>query len=119
MFNGVSIFRSLSQALFIRWNIWGKNARWFCLLPLMVFLTRHIAPVTHEALLAAIFGGVVIGIGIGPVFLGNGSTGGTALAAKIINKYTGLTLGTCLAMMDGLIVLAAMTVLGLKKDCTL
>ncbi|PCK19891.1 hypothetical protein CEY02_16255 [Bacillus pumilus] len=84
-------------------------------LPLMVFLTRHIAPVTHEALLAAIFGGVVIGIGIGLVFLGNGSTGGTALAAKIINKYTGLTLGTCLAMMDGLIVLAAMTVFGIEE----
>lgn len=81
----------------------------------MVFLTRHIAPVTHEALLAAIFGGVVIGIGIGLVFLGNGSTGGTALAAKIINKYTGLTLGTCLAMMDGLIVLAAMTVFGIEE----
>ncbi|MEK4022474.1 YitT family protein [Bacillus altitudinis] len=84
-------------------------------LPLMVFLTRHIAPVTHEALLAAIFGGVVIGIGIGLVFLGNGSTGGTALAAKIINKYTGLTLGTCLAMMDGLIVLGAMTVFGIEE----
>ncbi|MED1747435.1 MULTISPECIES: YitT family protein [Bacillus] len=84
-------------------------------LPLMVFLTRQIAPVTHEALLAAIFGGVVIGIGIGLVFLGNGSTGGTALAAKIINKYTGLTLGTCLAMMDGLIVLAAMTVFGIEE----
>lgn len=84
-------------------------------LPLMVFVTRHIAPVTHEALLAAIFGGVVIGIGIGLVFLGNGSTGGTALAAKIINKYSGLTLGTCLAMMDGLIVLAAMTVFGIEE----
>ncbi|MCY7619072.1 MULTISPECIES: YitT family protein [Bacillus] len=84
-------------------------------LPSMVFVTRHIAPVTHEALLAAIFGGVVIGIGIGLVFLGNGSTGGTALAAKIINKYTGLTLGTCLAMMDGLIVLAAMTVFGIEE----
>lgn len=84
-------------------------------LPFMVFVTRHIAPVTHEALLAAIFGGVVIGIGIGLVFLGNGSTGGTALAAKIINKYTGLTLGTCLAMMDGLIVLVAMTVFGIEE----
>ncbi|UYO35297.1 YitT family protein [Bacillus zhangzhouensis] len=84
-------------------------------LPFMVFVTRHIAPVTHEALLAAIFGGVVIGIGIGLVFLGNGSTGGTALAAKIINKYTGLTLGTCLAIMDGLIVLAAMTVFGIEE----
>lgn len=84
-------------------------------LPFMVFVTRHIAPVTHEALLAAIFGGVIIGIGIGLVFLGNGSTGGTALAAKIINKYTGLTLGTCLAMMDGLIVLAAMTVFGIEE----
>ncbi|MFP3423277.1 YitT family protein, partial [Bacillus sp. SIMBA_161] len=76
-------------------------------------LTRQIAPVTHESLVAAIFGGVVIGIGIGLVFLWNGSTGGTALAAKIISKYTGLTLGTSLAMMHGLMVLAAMSVFGI------
>ncbi|MCY8106048.1 YitT family protein [Bacillus mojavensis] len=84
-------------------------------LPLVVFLTRDIQPATHQELLAAIFGGVGIGIGIGIVYLGKGSTGGTALAAQIIHKYTGLSLGTCLAIIDGLIVVTAMIVFNIEQ----
>ena len=39
-------------------------------------------------MLAALFGGIGIGLGIGIVFRGNASTGGTDLAAQIISKYT-------------------------------
>ncbi|QNH41821.1 YitT family protein [Bacillus sp. PAMC26543] len=84
-------------------------------LPFVVFLTRDIQPATHHELLAAIFGGVGIGIGIGIVYLGKGSTGGTALAAQIIHKYTGLSLGTCLAIIDGLIVVTAMIVFNIEQ----
>lgn len=64
---------------------------------------------------AAIFGGVGIGVGIGIVYLGKGSTGGTALAAQIIHKYSGLSLGTCLALIDGLIVVTAMIVFNIEQ----
>ncbi|GIN65032.1 YitT family protein [Bacillus sonorensis] len=84
-------------------------------LPLVVYLTRDISPATHNALLAAIFGGVGIGTGIGMVFLGRGSTGGTALAAQIIHKFTGLSHGTCLALIDGMIVLSAMFVFTIEQ----
>lgn len=84
-------------------------------LPLAVYLTRDLPAATTHELLAAIFGGVGIGTGIGIVYLGKGSTGGTALAGQIIHKYTGLSLGTCLAIMDGLIVLSAMLVFGVEQ----
>lgn len=84
-------------------------------LPLVVYLTRDISPATHNALLAAIFGGVGIGAGIGMVFLGRGSTGGTALAAQIIHKFTGLSHGKCLALIDGTIVLSAMLVFTIEQ----
>lgn len=84
-------------------------------LPLVVFLTRDIQPATHHELLAAIFGGVGIGIGIGIVYLGKGSTGGTALAAQIIHKYSGLSLGKCLAIIDGMIVVTAMIVFNIEQ----
>ncbi|MEC2064105.1 YitT family protein [Bacillus inaquosorum] len=84
-------------------------------LPFVVFLTRDIQPATHHELLAAIFGGVGIGVGIGIVYLGKGSTGGTALAAQIIHKYSGLSLGTCLAIIDGLIVVTAMIVFNIEQ----
>ncbi|ALC82450.1 MULTISPECIES: YitT family protein [Bacillus] len=84
-------------------------------LPFIVYMSKDLGRATHNELLAAIFGGVGVGIGIGLVFLGKGSTGGTALAAQIIHKYTGLTLGTCLAFIDGLIVLSAAFVFNLEQ----
>jgi uncharacterized membrane-anchored protein YitT (DUF2179 family) len=84
-------------------------------LPFVVFLTKNIDPWTNDALLGALFGGIGVGLGLGIVFRGNASTGGTDLAAQIINKYTGLTLGTCVVLIDGLIVLAAAIVFDIER----
>ncbi|MFO1444458.1 YitT family protein [Bacillus sp. Bva_UNVM-123] len=84
-------------------------------LPFIVYLTKGFGAWTHEPLLAALFGGIGVGIGIGIVFRGKASTGGTDLAAQIINKYTGLTLGTCVALIDGLIVLTAAIVFDIER----
>lgn len=84
-------------------------------LPFVVFLTKGFGAWTHEPLLAALFGGIGVGLGLGIVFRGKASTGGTDLAAQIINKYTGLTLGTCVALIDGLIVLTAAIVFDIER----
>ncbi|AZU63962.1 YitT family protein [Neobacillus mesonae] len=84
-------------------------------LPFVVFLTKSWEPWTHDALLGALFGGIGVGLGLGIVFRGNASTGGTDLAAQIINKYTGFTLGRCIVMIDGLIVLTAAIVFDIEK----
>ncbi len=83
-------------------------------LPFVVFLTRDMEPATLDPLLGALFGGVVVGIGLGLAFRGNASTGGTDLAAQIVNKFTGLSLGTCVAIIDGMIVIAAAFVFDLE-----
>ena len=84
-------------------------------LPFVVFLTKTWEPWTHDALLGALFGGIGVGLGLGIVFRGKASTGGTDLAAQIINKYTGMTLGRCVVMIDGLIVLTAAFVFDIEK----
>lgn len=84
-------------------------------LPFVVFFTKTIEPWTNDALLGALFGGIGVGLGLGIVFRGNASTGGTDLAAQIINKYTGLTLGTCVVLIDGLIVMAAAIVFDIER----
>ncbi|MED1204398.1 YitT family protein [Heyndrickxia acidicola] len=84
-------------------------------LPFFVFLTEHLEPWTRNPLLAALFGGIGVGIGLGIVFRGKASTGGTDLAAQIINKFTGLTLGTCVAIIDGMVVLSAAVVFNIEK----
>jgi uncharacterized membrane-anchored protein YitT (DUF2179 family) len=84
-------------------------------LPFVVFLSNDMAPWTTDPLLAALFGGIGVGLGLGIVFRGRASTGGTDLAAQIINKYTGLTLGTCVMIIDGLIVLTAAIVFDIER----
>lgn len=84
-------------------------------LPFVVFLTKHWEPWTNDALLGALFGGIGVGLGLGIVFRGKASTGGTDLAAQIIHKYTGFTLGRCVVMIDGLIVLTAAIVFDIEK----
>jgi uncharacterized membrane-anchored protein YitT (DUF2179 family) len=84
-------------------------------LPFVVFITKDIEPWTNDALLSSLFGGIGVGLGLGIVFRGNASTGGTDLAAQIINKFTGLTLGTCVVLIDGLIVIAAAIVFDIER----
>lgn len=60
---------------------------------------------THDLLLSAIFGGVLVGAGLGIVFKFGGTTGGTDLAGAIINgKYPHLSLATSMMMIDLLVV---------------
>lgn len=84
-------------------------------LPLIVILTAGWEPATLNPLLGALFGGISVGTGLGIVFRGRASTGGTDLAAQIIAKYTGFTLGTSVMLIDGLIVLSAAIVFDVEK----
>jgi len=62
---------------------------------------------THDLLLASLFGGVLVGLGLGLVFKYNGTTGGTDLLAAILRTYTGVNIGQLLFMVDATIVIAA------------
>jgi uncharacterized membrane-anchored protein YitT (DUF2179 family) len=84
-------------------------------LPFVVFLTSGWDAATTNPLLGAIFGGMGVGLGLGIVFRGSASTGGTDLAAQIISKYTGLTLGASVILIDGTIVLVSAMTLSLES----
>nr|MDA3834828.1 YitT family protein [Spirochaetales bacterium] len=60
-----------------------------------------------DLLLAALFGGIITGFGIGIVMKGGANTGGTDIIAQVINHYTHLPLGTSLYLVDGIIILFA------------
>lgn len=57
-----------------------------------------------EDFMACIIGGLLSGVGIGIVFLSNGSSGGTDIIAKVVNKYRNITLGRILLYCDVLII---------------
>lgn len=70
--------------------------------PIAIQFTSVLPTVTHNPLLAAIFGGVIVGIGLGLVFWGNSSTGGTGIPTQILNKYTPLSLAVSMTIFDGI-----------------
>lgn len=58
----------------------------------------------EENFMACVLGGILSGVGIGIVFLNNGSSGGTDIIAKVVNKYRNVTLGRILLYCDVLII---------------
>lgn len=62
---------------------------------------------TRDPLLACLYGGVLVGVGLGLVFRAKGTTGGTDFAAAILRTYLGINVGQILFAIDGLVVLAA------------
>ncbi|MDO9634672.1 MAG: YitT family protein [Paludibacter sp.] len=58
----------------------------------------------NESFMACVLGGLIMGGGIGLIFLNNGSSGGTDIVAKVINKYRNITLGRALLYTDVLII---------------
>lgn len=75
--------------------------------PFCVLITSHLGVPTHNPLLAAVYGGIGVGLGLGIVFKGRGSTGGLGLAAQILHKYSGLSLGFSVAVFDGLVIISS------------
>lgn len=57
-----------------------------------------------EPFMSSILAGLILGIGMGLAFTNNGSSGGTDIIAKIINKYRTITLGRALLFTDVMII---------------
>jgi uncharacterized membrane-anchored protein YitT (DUF2179 family) len=60
--------------------------------------------VENDALLSSIFGGVMIGLGLGLIFKSKATSGGSDIVAMIIAKYTRLPLGQLMILVDSAIV---------------
>ncbi|MBN3523851.1 YitT family protein [Paenibacillus apiarius] len=84
-------------------------------LPTFIFLTAHIEPVTDNPLLAAIFGGIGLGIGLGIVFRGRGSTGGNAISAQLLHTFGKINLSLSVAICDGVIIILAGVLLSFES----
>lgn len=79
------------------------------LFPVFVKLTEYSNIILQvdisQRLLAAIFGGMLHGFGIGLVFKAGFTLGGTDIINQIISKYAKLSMGKCMLISDGLVIL--------------
>lgn len=65
-------------------------------------------PLVDDVLLSSVFGGVLIGFGLGLIFKSRATSGGSDIIAMIIAKYTKLQLGKLMIYVDSVIVLVAL-----------
>ncbi len=84
---------------------------------ILVYERFDVPAATMNPMLAAIFGGAGVGIGLGLIFRGRASTGGMDLIAQILHRFTKLPLHLCIALLDGTIVISAATSSRLRSDC--
>ncbi|MFW6351351.1 MAG: YitT family protein [Bacteroidota bacterium] len=68
--------------------------------------------VQDDALLSSIFGGILIGFGLGLIFKSRATSGGSDIIAMIAAKYTRMPVGQLLIIVDSIIVLAGLVAFG-------
>ena len=65
--------------------------------------------------LSCLYGGVLSGVGIGLVMKGGSNTGGTDIIALIISRYTHITTGTSLMLIDAVIIAASALIFSIES----
>ena len=81
----------------------------------LLFVTRGLPSYEIDPLLAAVYGGIIGGIGIGIMFRNGGSSGGTDVIALIVEKYFRVRISTTVMVTDALTVLAGLYIYGINS----
>jgi uncharacterized membrane-anchored protein YitT (DUF2179 family) len=95
---GIFLFLFNLPFLFIGYKQIGKTFALSTLFAVVVMsigttLLHPVAPLTNEPLLAAVFGGIILGIGVGIVIRFGGSLDGTEIIAILFNKRIPFSVG--------------------------
>lgn len=70
---------------------------------------------SNEMIVNAIFGGILVGTGIGMIIRVGGSTAGTTILAKIANKYLNWNISYALLFFDLIVVFCSFFIIGTEK----
>ena len=69
----------------------------------------------HDLLLVSIIGGIIAGFGSGLIYRVGGTTGGTDILARIVEKNTGISVGRAQLMFDTFVLVLSLTYIDLSK----
>lgn len=93
----------------------GRTAVATTLLSAWLYVIPEIDLVNGDYTLAAIFGGVLTGIGLGMIFWANATTGGTDMVSALIQiKLRHYSIAQIMQVMDAIVVLVGLYVFGLQ-----
>lgn len=72
------------------------------------------APAITDPLLYVLYGGLLDGVGMGLVFRGQGTTGGTDVVARLLHHWKGIPFGTTIMAVNSIVLIGAAAVFGLE-----
>jgi uncharacterized membrane-anchored protein YitT (DUF2179 family) len=76
------------------------------LIDFLVYSVKIETP-TDNTVLAALYGGILLGLGLGLIFRSDASTGGTDIAGQILSRYTNMSVGMWIMIVDFLVITTA------------
>ena len=98
----------------VGWRFAVRSFIAMVLLSLFIDLLPPLNP-AGDIMLATVFGGVLLGVGLGLVVRAGATTGGTDMAAKMIHRLAGfLSIATILFRIDATVVLIAAMAFGIQ-----
>lgn len=116
---GAGIFIINVPLLILAWVYIGRAFAWrtTAVTALASFvidlLAPFVTPYTADPLLAALFGGVLSGLGLALVFLRGATTGGSEIVARLLEKkYPHISIGRFMLLVDGIIIAVSVPVFG-------
>ncbi|MDY0323162.1 MAG: YitT family protein [Candidatus Carbobacillus sp.] len=65
-------------------------------------------PMSHDMLLAALYAGAFSGLGLGLIFRYGGTTGGSDLIARLVQRYWGISMGRTMFVIDAMVIMISM-----------
>jgi uncharacterized membrane-anchored protein YitT (DUF2179 family) len=72
-------------------------------------------PITNDILLNTLYGGILLGVGLGIVYLGRGTSGGTDILGRILNQRLGMSISMAYLLTDSFAVILAGFFFGWEK----
>jgi uncharacterized membrane-anchored protein YitT (DUF2179 family) len=111
-------FLVLNIPLFIlAWKVFGRDFIWKTILGVVAVsffaqFTQHWQPSIPDKLLAALYGGVVTGIGLGIIFRFGATTGGSDIIARLVRQYMGMPMGRVMFTIDVIVILIVAFLIG-------
>ncbi|MFO7263470.1 MAG: hypothetical protein A6D91_06895 [Bacillaceae bacterium G1] len=118
---GITSFLLNLPLFFLGWWYLGKRAMGYTIWGTVCFsfflwlFEDFGSPIEDDLLLASLYAGVTVGIGLGIIFRYGGTTGGVDILARLAKKYLGWSMGRTMFTFDFFVIAASFFYLGREK----
>lgn len=114
---GMTFFVLNIPLLLVAWRMFGhefvlKTTLGVVSVSVFSEVTKTIQIATHDRLLAALYAGVLTGIGLGLIFRTGGTTGGADIIARILRHQRGIGMGKTLFAIDLMVTCLVLIIVG-------